>query len=193
MSGSAGLTTNLPSSFPIRTAPTCVGNGMSETASAAEAPFIARMSYGLTWSMRHRGGDDLRLALQPFGNNGRIGRSIMRAVRIPFSEGRPSRLKKPPGIFPAAYIRSSTSTVSGRKSTSRGLPAVAVQRIIDVASTHNDGAACLLGKLPRLERDLVPTTPPRRGAPHQSSCFPFRQPVWLHRSNASPGSDWLQC
>ena len=32
--------------------------------------------------------------------------------------------------MPAAYIRSSTSTVSGRKSTSRRLPAVAVQRTI---------------------------------------------------------------
>ena len=41
---SAGLTTNLPSSLPIRTAPICVGNGMSDSASAAEAPFIARMS-----------------------------------------------------------------------------------------------------------------------------------------------------
>ena len=44
MSASSGLTTNLPSSLPIRTAPTCVGNGMSDRASAAEAPFIARMS-----------------------------------------------------------------------------------------------------------------------------------------------------
>ena len=40
----------------------------------------------------------------------------MRAVRIARSVGRPSRLKKPPGIFPAAYIRSSTSIVSGKKS-----------------------------------------------------------------------------
>src|SRR5213080_3514052 len=40
----------------------------------------------------------------------------MRAVRIARSVGRPSRLKNPPGIFPAAYIRSSTSTVSGKKS-----------------------------------------------------------------------------
>src|SRR5436190_797202 len=55
----------------------------------------------------------------------------MRAVRNARSVGRPSRLKKPPGIFPAAYIRSSTSTVSGKKSApsnlhslvSSGLPA----------------------------------------------------------------------
>ncbi len=44
MSGSAGLTTNLPSSLPMRTAAICVGNGMSDTARAAEAPFMARMS-----------------------------------------------------------------------------------------------------------------------------------------------------
>ena len=30
--------------------------------------------------------------------------------------GRPSRRKNEPGIRPAAYIRSSTSTVSGKKS-----------------------------------------------------------------------------
>src|SRR6266571_571511 len=37
------------------------------------------------------------------------------------SGGLPSRRKKPPGIFPAAYIRSSTSIVSGKKSIpSRG-------------------------------------------------------------------------
>src|ERR1700729_3163198 len=54
----------------------------------------------------------------------------MRAVSVPFSPGRPSRLKNEPGILPDAYIRSSTSTVSGRKSTSRRLPATAVQRTI---------------------------------------------------------------
>ena len=43
----------------------------------------------------------------------------MRAVSVPFSPERPSRLKNEPGIFPAEYMRSSTSTVSGRKSTSR--------------------------------------------------------------------------
>ena len=41
---SSGLTTKLPSILPTRTAPTGVGNGMSETISAADAPFIASMS-----------------------------------------------------------------------------------------------------------------------------------------------------
>src|SRR5205085_6568862 len=68
---------------------------------------------------------------KPFGQSGRIGRSIIRAVRIARSVGRPSRLKKPPGILPAAYIRSSTSTVSGKKSA----PSRASVRPCAVAST----------------------------------------------------------
>ena len=68
----------------------------------------------------------------------------MRAVSVPFSPGRPSRLKNEPGIFPAAYIRSSTSTVSGRKSTSRRMPAIAVARtIVSPWRTTTAPEACL--------------------------------------------------
>src|SRR5580704_12128855 len=68
----------------------------------------------------------------------------MRAVSVAFSPARPSRLKKEPGILPAAYIRSSTSTVSGRKSTSRRLPAVAVQRTtVSPERTTTAPEACL--------------------------------------------------
>ena len=56
-----GLTTKLPSILPIRTAPTGVGNGMSEIISAADAPFIARMSYGWTWSTDSVRSTELRL------------------------------------------------------------------------------------------------------------------------------------
>src|SRR5258708_7520233 len=52
----------------------------------------------------------------------------MRAVSVAFSLDLPSRRKNEPGILPAAYIRSSMSTVRGRKSTSRRLPTVAVHR-----------------------------------------------------------------
>ena len=46
---------------------------------------------------------------------------MSRAERVALSVGRPSRRKNEPGIFPAAYMRSSTSMVSGKKSTpSRG-------------------------------------------------------------------------
>src|SRR5437588_10291585 len=81
---------------------------------------------------------------QPFGNRGRIGRSIRRAVSVAFSPARPSRLKNEPGIFPAAYILSSTSTVRGRKSTSLRFPAVAVQRtIVSPDRTTTAPEACL--------------------------------------------------
>ena len=81
---------------------------------------------------------------QPLGKSGRSGRSIIRAVSVPFSPARPSRLKKEPGIFPAAYMRSSTSTVRGRKSTSRSLPAVAVPSTwVSPARTTTEPLACL--------------------------------------------------
>jgi hypothetical protein len=41
---------------------------------------------------------------------------MRRQVRMASSDGRPSLRKNEPGIRPAAYIRSSTSTVSGKKS-----------------------------------------------------------------------------
>ena len=53
---------------------------------------------------------------RPLAKVGRSGRSIRRQVRIASSDGRPSRRKNEPGMRPAAYIRSSTSTVSGKKS-----------------------------------------------------------------------------
>src|SRR4051812_31475806 len=75
---------------------------------------------------------------------------------MPFSEGRPSRLKKPPGIFPAAYMRSSTSTVRGRKSTSRSLPAVAVQStIVSPIVTTTEPLACF-ASLPVSKVSSVP-------------------------------------
>ena len=68
----------------------------------------------------------------------------MRAVSVPFSPARPSRLKNEPGILPAAYMRSSTSTVSGRKSTSRRLPTVAVLRtMVSPWRTTTAPEACL--------------------------------------------------
>ena len=48
--------------------------------------------------------------------SGRSGRSMMRQARMASELGRPSRRKNEPGILPAAYIFSSTSTVSGKKS-----------------------------------------------------------------------------
>ena len=62
------------------------------------------------------------------------------------SLARPSRLKKPPGIFPAAYIRSSTSTVSGKKSApSRASirPVAAASTIVSPERTTTAPSACL--------------------------------------------------
>jgi hypothetical protein len=61
---------------------------------------------------------------------------MSRQVRIASVDGRPSRRKNEPGIRPAAYIRSSTSTVSGKKSNwSLGcLPAAVVDSTIDSPS-----------------------------------------------------------
>ena len=68
----------------------------------------------------------------------------MRAISVAFSPARPSRLKNEPGILPAAYIRSSTSTVSGMKSMSRTLPAVAVDSTrVSPEATRTAPEACL--------------------------------------------------
>src|SRR5437764_21241 len=101
---SSGLTMKPPSSScPIRTEPTGSGNGMSETMSAALAPFMASTSYGLTWSTdigiatscvsrRQPFGKKLRGRLaagpvQPFEQSG--GRNA--CVRIPVDEQRRGR------------------------------------------------------------------------------------------------------
>ena len=82
----------------------------------SDAALIASTSYGVsglsamtvmtTWTSLRR----------PFLKVGRSGRSIRRQVRIASSPGRPSLRKNEPGIWPAAYIRSSTSIVRGKKS-----------------------------------------------------------------------------
>ena len=138
--------TSWPSIRPIRTAPTGPLKGSGEIMRAAEAPLIARMSCGVMRSADSVVQMTCTSFVKPFGQSGRIGRSIMRAVRIAFSVGRPSRLKKPPGIFPAAYIRSSTSTVSGKKSApSRASvrPCAVARTIVSPERTTTAPSACL--------------------------------------------------
>ena len=144
--GSVGLTTSSPSIRPMRTAPTGPMNGSGEIISAAEAPLMHRMSCGVTRSADSTVQITCTSFRKPFGHSGRIGRSIMRAVRIARSVGRPSRLKKPPGILPAAYMRSSTSTVSGKKSApSRGSirPCAVASTIVSPDRTTTAPSACL--------------------------------------------------
>ena len=131
LSRRVGLTTSSPSIRPTRTAPTGPRNGSGESISAADAPLMQRMSWAVTRSALRTVQITCTSLRKPFGQSGRIGRSIIRAVRMARSVGRPSRLKKPPGILPAAYIRSSTSTVSGKKSA----PSRASARPWAVAST----------------------------------------------------------
>ncbi len=74
---------------------------------------------------------------KPLAKDGRSGRSMSRQVRIASVVGRPSRRKNEPGIRPIEYIRSSTSTVSGKKSkASLGARPEAVVDMIIVASSR---------------------------------------------------------
>ncbi len=104
MSVLVGLMWHWPSQKPTRTAPTGVSNGMSEMHSEADAPIRARVSDSFSRSADHKRALICVSQPQPSGKSGRIGRSIRRQVRISFSFCRPSRLKKPPGILPAAKL-----------------------------------------------------------------------------------------
>ena len=97
-----GLATGLPSTSATRTAPTGPENGIPESDIAAEEPIIASTSGSLSESA-----EMTRLmiwsSLRKFlGKSGRSGRSMSRQVSVSFSSGRPSRLKKPPGMRPPA-------------------------------------------------------------------------------------------
>src|SRR4029077_18710808 len=120
-----------PSIRPMRTAPTGPKKGSGEMVSAADAPLIARVSWLCSPSIESTVPMICTSLRKPFGQSGRIGRSTMRAFRVAFSDALPSRLKKPPGILPAAYIFSSMSTVRGKKS----VPSRASLRPTAVAST----------------------------------------------------------
>src|ERR671914_2519387 len=77
------------------------------------------------------------------------------------SLGRPSRRKNDPGIFPAAYMRSSTSTVRGKKSIPSRTPreAWAVTRTVvsPTETTTAPSAACASRPVEKV-RDL-PVSP----------------------------------
>ena len=77
-------------------------NGAPESVSAAEAAIIATMSGSLTRSWLSTVQMTSTSFLKPGTKSGRSGRSMRREVSVSFSVGRASRLKKPPGILPAA-------------------------------------------------------------------------------------------
>ena len=110
----------------MRTAPMGPSKGMPDSIRAAEAVLMARTSWGLTWSAAKIVPTTWTSLRNPSGNDGRRGRSMRRQVRMAWSVARPSRRKNEPGILPAAYIRSSMSTVRGKKSAPSRTPRDAV-------------------------------------------------------------------
>ena len=73
--------------------------------------------------------DDVQVVLTVLSTDQQNDPDVIGTVAA--SDGRDSRLMKPPGILPAAYIRSSKSTVSGKKSRpGRGSDRLAVPRTI---------------------------------------------------------------
>jgi hypothetical protein len=127
-----GKATHCPSMSATRVAPIGPENGSPESWVDIDAALIARTSYGVSGSRAMTVMTTWTSLRSPFLKVGRSGRSMSRQVRIASSEGRPSRRKKEPGIRPAAYMRSSTSTVRGKKSKcSLGcLPAVVAESSI---------------------------------------------------------------
>ncbi len=111
-----GKATHWPSMRATRTPPTGPENGRPESWVESDAALIARTSYGASGSSAITVMTTWTSLRRPFLKVGRSGRSIRRQVRIASSPGRPSDRKNEPGIWPAAYIRSSTSMVSGKKS-----------------------------------------------------------------------------
>ena len=85
-----------------RAAPIGPPNGIPEMDRAAEVPIRAAISGSWFLSADMTVATTCTSFMKPLGNSGRMGRSIRRQVRVSFSLGRPSRLKKPPGIRPAA-------------------------------------------------------------------------------------------
>ena len=137
----------------MRTAPIGPSNGMPEIMSAAEAALIESTSCGLCWSAPSTVVTIWVSLRKPSGNDGRSGRSVSRQVRIASSLGRPSRRKNEPGILPAAYARSSTSTVNGKKSmpSRTSLGGVGGGEDLRAADGGHDGPLALRGELARLE------------------------------------------
>lgn len=111
-----GNATQVPSISATRTPPMGPENGRPPSWVEADAALIASTSYRSLGSRLKIVTTTWISLRRPSTNDGRSGRSMSRQVRMASVEGRPSRRKNEPGMRPAAYIRSSTSTVSGKKS-----------------------------------------------------------------------------
>ena len=111
-----GNATHSPLTRARRAAPIGPCRGMGLTVRAAEAPIRASTSKGFSPSMESGMATTWVSQRKSSANDGRSARSMSLQPRIAPSLGLPSRRKKDPGMRPAAYMRSSRSTVSGKKS-----------------------------------------------------------------------------
>ncbi len=80
-------------SRPMRTHAAGPSKGAPPASSAAEAPATQMVSGGFTLSTTSVVATMCTSCLNPSGKPGRMGRSIMRAVSVPLSEGRASRFR----------------------------------------------------------------------------------------------------
>ena len=97
-----GFKTKSPPISPTRAAPIGPKNGTPEIVKAADAPIMATISGLVSISCDKTVHITCVSHLNSLGNKGLIGLSISLLTSVSFSDGRPSRLKNPPGIFPAA-------------------------------------------------------------------------------------------
>ena len=154
---SVGLMTSSPSSRPMRTAPTGPKNGSGESISAADAPLMHRMSCGVTMSAERTVQMTCTSLRKPFGQSGRIGRSIMRAVRVARSLALPLALEEAAGdlargVHPLLDVdgqREEVGALAGlRPSDCRG-------EHHRLATADDDCAVRLLRELAGLKGDLL--------------------------------------
>ena len=80
-------------SRPMRTHASGPSKGTPPRVRPREAPIVQMTSMGFTWSATSEVATIWTSLRKPSGKLGRMGRSIMRAVSVAFSLGRPSRLR----------------------------------------------------------------------------------------------------
>ena len=151
-----------PSLSARRTPATGPSKGIELTIRAADAPLRAMMSNGFSSSTESVVITTWVSQRYPSLKEGRRGRSTRRQARIPCSLGRPSLRKNDPGMRPAAYIRSSKSTVSGKKSipSRTHLLAVAVTSISVSPKRATTAPSACPASLPVENDSVLPPTSP---------------------------------
>ena len=138
---------------------------------------MQRMSCGVTMSAERTVPITCTSLLKPFGQSGRIGRSIMRAVRIARSVGAALALEEAAGDLPGGVH--ALLDVDGQREEVRAFarlhPADGRREHHRLAGADDDRAVCLLGELAALECDLLAAdrrrTRSRCAGPACSVCY----------------------